>query len=213
MVSDSRPAVVLRPGVQVQRQRYRGERWFVLQNPFSNQYFRLRLRVRICRPVAPGADGAGGLGGMPPAFPGRSSPARKRSCNCSLSCDFANLLHYERALDTAQLFTRYKQRRQRELTARLLNLMFMRFPLLDPDRFLLDDLAGARLADQPCGRRAVGGGCRPGSESGGRTTGRRCGCRGKGCWLRETCRSFTPGSSSSRPSRIRPRPLLSQIRR
>src|SRR5512135_3608689 len=34
--------VYLRPGVVVQRQMYRGERWLVLQNPFSNQYFRLQ---------------------------------------------------------------------------------------------------------------------------------------------------------------------------
>src|SRR5271167_4141228 len=34
--------VCLRADVVVQRQRYRGERWIVLQNPFSSQYFRLR---------------------------------------------------------------------------------------------------------------------------------------------------------------------------
>ena len=32
----------LRPGVRVRRQNFRGERWVVLENPFSNQYFRLR---------------------------------------------------------------------------------------------------------------------------------------------------------------------------
>ena len=30
--------VYLRPGVIVQRQSYRGQRWIVLRNPFSNQY-------------------------------------------------------------------------------------------------------------------------------------------------------------------------------
>src|SRR5687768_9034900 len=32
----------LRPGVQVQRQFFRGERWYILHNPFNAQFFRLR---------------------------------------------------------------------------------------------------------------------------------------------------------------------------
>jgi len=34
--------VHLRPGVKVHRQFFRGERWHVLENPFSNQFFRMR---------------------------------------------------------------------------------------------------------------------------------------------------------------------------
>jgi cob(I)alamin adenosyltransferase len=32
----------LRPSVKVRRQNFRGERWFVLENPFTNEFFRLR---------------------------------------------------------------------------------------------------------------------------------------------------------------------------
>src|SRR6266542_6024852 len=34
--------IYLRAGVLARRQNYRGERWYVLENPFSNQFFRLR---------------------------------------------------------------------------------------------------------------------------------------------------------------------------
>ncbi len=34
--------VGLRPTVRVKRQFFRGEKWYVLHNPFNNQYFRLR---------------------------------------------------------------------------------------------------------------------------------------------------------------------------
>ena len=34
--------ISLRPSVRVRRQNFRGERWYVLENPFSNQFFRLR---------------------------------------------------------------------------------------------------------------------------------------------------------------------------
>jgi putative peptide zinc metalloprotease protein len=39
-IADQRAA--LRPHVQVRRQYYRGELWFVLQDPINNQFFRLR---------------------------------------------------------------------------------------------------------------------------------------------------------------------------
>ena len=34
--------ICLRPGIKARRQNFRGERWIILENPFSNQYFRLR---------------------------------------------------------------------------------------------------------------------------------------------------------------------------
>src|SRR5205085_8690841 len=53
---------------------------------------------------------------------------------------FANLLQYAEAADSAGLFDRYKKRQQREWRSRLLNIMFIRFPVLDPDRFLVRTL-------------------------------------------------------------------------
>ena len=132
--------IYLRPGVVVQRQRYRGERWFVLQNPFSNQFFRLRPaayefvgRLRPERTVQEVWQEC--LTRFPDEAPGQEAVLQLLS-----QLYFANLLQYEQALDSAQLFERFKKRRQREISARLLNLMFMRFPLLDPDRFLVRTL-------------------------------------------------------------------------
>jgi putative peptide zinc metalloprotease protein len=132
--------VYLHPGVRVQRQRHRGERWFVLQNPLSNQFFRLPppayefvARLRPERTVQEVWQEC--LERFPAEAPGQEAVLQLLS-----QLYYANLLHYDQALDSAQLFARYKKRRQRELSARLLNLMFMRFPLLDPDRFLVGTL-------------------------------------------------------------------------
>ena len=129
--------VFLRPGVIVQRQRFRGERWFVLQNPFSNEYFRLRPaayefvgRLRPDRTIQEAWQEC--IDRFPDDAPGQEAVLQLLS-----QLYHANLLQYEQAADSAQLFERFKKRRQREISARLLNLMFMRFPLLDPDRFLV----------------------------------------------------------------------------
>ncbi|MFO1500745.1 MAG: hypothetical protein U1G07_20560 [Verrucomicrobiota bacterium] len=143
--------ISLRPDVIVQRQNFRGERWIVLQNPFSNSFFRLRpaayefvARLRKERTVQEVWQEC--LERFPDQAPGQESVIRLLS-----QLYFANLLQYEAGSDTAQLFQRYERTRQRETRARLLNIMFMRFPLLDPDQFLVRAMPLARLVISPLG--------------------------------------------------------------
>jgi putative peptide zinc metalloprotease protein len=131
----------LRHGVHIRRQNYRGERWFIVENPLSNEFFRLtpaayafvsrldpRRTVdevwRDCLEKVPD-----------------EAPGQEEALHLLAQLYFANLLQYDAASNSAALFDRYRRRRQREWRDRLLNVMFMRFPLLDPDRFLVDDAA------------------------------------------------------------------------
>lgn len=132
--------ISLRGGVVARRQNFRGERWIVLENPFSNQFFRLRpaayefvARLRPDRAVEEVWREC--MERFPDEAPGQEAAIQLLS-----QLYFANLLQYDTAADAAQLFERYKKRRQREVGARWLNIMFMRFPLLDPDRFLVRTL-------------------------------------------------------------------------
>src|SRR5512139_1132861 len=113
----------LRPGIKVRRQNYRGERWIVLENPFSNQFFRLRpaayefvARLRPERTVQEVWQEC--LDRFPEEAPGQGAVIQLLS-----QLYFANLLQYDLATDSAQLFERYKKRRQREIRARFLNIM------------------------------------------------------------------------------------------
>src|SRR5258705_2427934 len=128
--------ISLRPGINVRRQNFRGERWYVLENPFSNQFFRLRpaayefvARLRPGKTVEQAWHEC--VSRTPDDAPGQEAVIQLLS-----QLYFANLLQYDLAEDSAQLFDRYSKRRQREVRAQFMNLMFMRFPLLDPDRFL-----------------------------------------------------------------------------
>ena len=143
--------LTLRPDVLIQRQRFRGERWIVLQNPFSNQFFRLRpaayeFVARLRREKTVQEVWQECLDRFPDEAPGQESVIRLLA-----QLYFANLLQYDAGSDTAQLFQRYERTRQRETRARLLNIMFMRFPLLDPDLFLVRTLALARVFISPVG--------------------------------------------------------------
>jgi putative peptide zinc metalloprotease protein len=126
----------LRPGVRVRRQNFRGERWLLLENAFNNQYFRLRpaayefvARLRPDRTVEQVWHQCLEL------FPDQA-PSQGEVIQLLAQLYFANLLQYDSAADSAQLFQRFKQRQQRERGFRFRNIMFMRFPLFDPDRWL-----------------------------------------------------------------------------
>lgn len=132
--------ISLRPSVRVRRQNFRGDRWIVLEDPFNNAFFRLRpaayefvARLRPDRTVHEAWKEC--LDRFPDEAPGQEAVIQLLA-----QLYFANLLQYNLAGDTAQLFERFKKRRQRELRSRFLNIMFMRFPLLDPDRFLVRTL-------------------------------------------------------------------------
>ncbi|HEY1172066.1 MAG TPA: biotin/lipoyl-binding protein [Verrucomicrobiae bacterium] len=132
--------IQLRPGVQVQRQQFRGERWIVLQNPLANQFFRLRPEAyefvsRLCPDKTVEEVWQECLDRFPDTAPGQEAVVQLLA-----QLYHANLLQYELAPDAEQLFQRQRKRQQQELGLKWLNIMFMRFPLLDPDRFLVKTL-------------------------------------------------------------------------
>lgn len=128
--------LALRPHVRVFRQRFRGERWFVLHDPFNNQYFRLRpaawefvARLSLDRTVDAVWLEAGERDPL-------ESPGQEEVLRLLAQLYRANLLHSTVAPDTAKLFERFRKRRQRETRAYLQNIMFARIPLFDPDAIL-----------------------------------------------------------------------------
>jgi putative peptide zinc metalloprotease protein len=132
--------VSLHPGVRIRRQNFRGERWYVIEHPYNNQFFRIRpaayafvARLRPDRTVEEAWKEC--LERFPDEAPGQAAVIQLLS-----QLYFANLLQYQGTNDGTQLFERYKQRRQREFNMRLRNIMFIRIPLLDPDRFLVRTL-------------------------------------------------------------------------
>jgi putative peptide zinc metalloprotease protein len=148
-VADQR--ISLRPGVKVRRQNFRGERWHVLENPFTNQFFRLRpaayeFVVRLRPDVTVEQAWQQCMERFPDEAPGQAAVIQLLS-----QLYFAGLLQYDLASDSAQLFDRLKKRRQQEIRQGFMNIMFMRFPLLDPDRFLVRTLSLVGKCISPLG--------------------------------------------------------------
>lgn len=127
--------LALRVQVEVHRQTYRGEKWFLLRHPYTNAFYRLRpgayaFVARLapdrtvesvwqqCLEIDP--DGA---------------PGQTEVLQLLAQLHAADLIHAELPADAQALAERRERRQTRERTSWLLNLLFARFPLLNPDPF------------------------------------------------------------------------------
>jgi putative peptide zinc metalloprotease protein len=132
--------IALPPGARLRRQNFRGERWWVVENPFTNEFFRLTpAAYEFVARLHPHRTVDEVWRECLERFPDQA-PGQGQVLELLAQLYFANLLQYDRGTDAAGLFERYRKRQRREWQARLLNVMFMRFPLLDPDRFLVRTL-------------------------------------------------------------------------
>jgi len=143
--------ITLRPTVKVRKQFFRGEQWYVIHDPFNNQFFRLRpeahefvSRLRPDRTVEEVWNEC--VERVPDHAPGQEDVIQLLA-----QLYFANLLYYDMPPDSAKFFERYKKRKQRELQSRFLNIMFMRVPLYDPENLLKRMQGAIRYLLSPIG--------------------------------------------------------------
>ena len=146
-VADQR--ISLRSTVKARKQFFRGEKWYLLHDPFNNMFFRLRpeayefiARLRPDRTVEQVWEER--LQQDPAGAPGQEDVIRLLA-----QLYFANLLYHELPPDSAKLFERYHRRKQRELKSRLFSIMFFRMPLFDPEKLLKRLMPVIRLLVSP----------------------------------------------------------------
>jgi putative peptide zinc metalloprotease protein len=126
----------LRRGVKAARQMFRGERWYVIEDDLAGNYFRVRPEAwEFIARVDAGMTVEAAWKQCIDLFP-ETAPGQQECVNLLGQLYQSNLLHYE-AGDAGELFRRQEKRRQRQLKSRLLGIMFLRIPLVDPDRFLV----------------------------------------------------------------------------
>ena len=128
--------VKLRPGAQISRQYYRGDRWYVVRDPAGNQFHRLSdPAYRFVglldgsRTVEEAWDLAGGQ-------LADDAPTQPEVIQILSHLYSANLVDADVTPDATVLLRRHKQLSKRKMQGRFMNVLFPRIPLWDPDRFL-----------------------------------------------------------------------------
>ena len=133
-VADLRPRLLA--GVQVHRQHFRGQTWHVLDNPANNQFSRINEEGYRFIGLLNGRRTVAEVWQICNEQLGDRAPTQGEVIQLLGQLHTSNLLHVELPPDSEALFNRYRKRITREVQSYLMNLLFLRIPLLDPDRFL-----------------------------------------------------------------------------
>jgi len=126
----------LLPSVRVHKQQYRGETWYVLQDLGSDKFFRLKpYAYRFVCELTPDETVAEvwnrALADYPEDAPGQDEVSQLLS-----QMHHANLLFFRSDADHEAVFERFRKQRTRERMGWLMAMLYLRVPLINPDRFL-----------------------------------------------------------------------------
>ncbi len=141
-VADLRPR--LRVTVNVYRQHFRHQMWWVIQDPSSNQFFRVNEGAYRFIAMLDGRRTVARVWKVCNELFGDASPTQGEAIQLLGQLYGANLLQAELPPDAEGLFKRYEKRVSREVKGYLTNILFIRIPIIDPDGFLNEFLPAVR---------------------------------------------------------------------
>ncbi|MDB5298318.1 MAG: Peptidase family [Phycisphaerales bacterium] len=129
--------VKLRPGAQISRQHYRGERWYVVRDPAGNQFHRLSDPAYRFVGLMDGSRTVEEAWDLCGGTMADDAPTQPEVIQILSHLYSANLIDADVTPDATVLLRRHKNQQKRKLQQRLMNVLFPRIPLWDPDRFLV----------------------------------------------------------------------------
>jgi putative peptide zinc metalloprotease protein len=133
-VADLRPRLLSE--VRIRRQYFRGQLWYVLENPANSEYARIAENAYRFIASLDGRRTVAQVWQLCNEHLGDGAPTQGEAIQLLGQLHAMNLLYVDLPPDAEGLFNRYRQRVQREVLGYLTNLLFIRIPLIDPDAFL-----------------------------------------------------------------------------
>ncbi len=126
----------LRPTAQISRQYYRGERWYVVRDPAGNQFHRLSDPAYRFVGLLDGSRTVGEAWDLVGGQLADDAPTQPEVLQILSQLFAANLIETDVTPDSAVVLKRQKLHFKKKMQQRLMNLLFPRLPLWDPDVFI-----------------------------------------------------------------------------
>ncbi|MCC7147404.1 MAG: hypothetical protein IT443_13240 [Phycisphaeraceae bacterium] len=136
----------LRPSVQTYRQAFRGQMYHVLRDPSDNQFFRVDDAAYHFVALLDGKRTVAEVWRACNDHLGDRAPTQGETIQLLGQLYASNLLLGDMPPDSQGMFERYRKRVRREIGGFMMNLLFVRIPLVDPDHLLDRWLPIARWA-------------------------------------------------------------------
>ncbi|MDZ4814860.1 MAG: hypothetical protein SGI71_01170, partial [Verrucomicrobiota bacterium] len=132
----SRQHVALRPGVDMQKQYFRGETWYVLSSRFNNQFYRIPPEAYAIVVRLDGRKTIETIWKEVLSHDPDNAPGQEEVIQLLSALYQANFIQADLPADSTRLFEKYTKQKKNELQSQIFNFLFLKFPLWDPDRFL-----------------------------------------------------------------------------
>jgi putative peptide zinc metalloprotease protein len=126
----------LRGTAQISRQYYRGERWYVVRDPAGNQFHRLSDAAYRFVGLLDGRRTVGEAWDLVGGQLADDAPTQPEVIQILSQLYSANLVETDIPPDATVLLRRHKQLVKRQMQGRLMNVLFPRIPIWDPDSFV-----------------------------------------------------------------------------
>ncbi|WP_316014996.1 peptidase M50 [Roseobacter sp. HKCCA0434] len=126
----------LRNHVEIHRQQFRGETWFVVQDHHTGRYHRITPAANFMLSMMNGRRRMHDIWEEACARHGDDPPTQGETIRLLGQLHGADLIATDGAPDVEELGRRHAQQARSELIARVKNPLAIRLPLFDPDRFL-----------------------------------------------------------------------------
>ena len=133
-VADLRPQ--LRSHARLHRHRYRGETWYMLEDPASGRVNRFTPAARLIIALMDGTRRVSDLWELAHRKQGEDAPTQDEMIHLLGQLHAADMLQTDVTPDVAELFARSEQDQRARSRRSFGNPMAIRLPLWDPDRFL-----------------------------------------------------------------------------
>src|ERR1700733_9847062 len=130
------PKPRLRVGAEISRQFYRGERWYVVRDPAGNQFHRLSDPAYRFVALLDGSRTVEEAWELCGGQLEDDAPTQPEVIQILSHLYSANLIDADVTPDATVLLRRHKQLNKRKMQGKLMNVLFPRIRLWDPDRFL-----------------------------------------------------------------------------
>lgn len=128
--------VRLRPSCQISRQYYRGDRWYVVRDPAGNQYHRLSDPAYRFVALLDGSRTINEAWELVGGVMDDEAPTQPEVIQILSQLYAANLIEADVTPDSSVLLKRHRNLMKRKFQQRLMNVLFPRIPIWDPDNFL-----------------------------------------------------------------------------
>lgn len=132
--------------VEMHRHQYRGQTWYVLENPVSGRHHRVNRAAYIFVGFMDGARSVQVIWDLLSEKLRDDAPTQGEIMQLLAQLHAGDLLRCNVTPDVQELFERQHKKQQQNWKQRFMNPLALRFPLLDPDLFLQRWLSLAR----PC---------------------------------------------------------------